>query len=63
MFTLELKASDVVTTTRRSNVKSHDFTIIWSYAIAAIVVLAVIHAVSAAPDGSLVDFASLSTPL
>ena len=63
MSTLELKASDAVTTTRRSNVKSHDFTIIWSYAIAVIVVLAVIHAVSAAPDGRFVDFASLSTPL
>ena len=63
MSTLELKASDAVETTRHSNAKSHDFTIILSYAIAAIAVLAVIHAGSAAPDGRFVDFASLSTPL
>ena len=60
MSTLELKASDAVTTAKRSNVKSHDFTIIWSYAIATLALLVVVYAVSATSDGSPVDFASLS---
>ena len=63
MSTLELKANDTVTT-HTSNVKSHDFTIIWSYAIAALaVLLVVIYGTTATQLGSSVDFASLSIPL
>ena len=64
MSTLELKANDAVTTANPSNVKSHDFTIIWSYAIAALaVLLVVIYGTTATQVGSSVDFASLSIPL
>jgi hypothetical protein len=63
MSTLELKANDAVITANRSNAKSHDFTIIWSYAIAALAVLVVIYGTTATPVGGSADFASLSTPL
>ena len=60
MSTLELKTSDAVTTSKLSNVKSHDLAIIWAYAIAALAILIVVYAVSATSDGIPVDFASLS---
>jgi hypothetical protein len=63
MSTLELKANAAFKTTRPSYAKSYDFTIIWSYAIAALAILVVIYGSTATSVGSSVDFASLSMAL
>ena len=64
MSTLELKASDAVASANPSNLKSHDFAIMWSYAIAVLAVLLVVsYGTTATQVGSSVDFASLSIPL
>jgi hypothetical protein len=63
MPTSKLKDSDAFTTADRTNVQSYDFTIIWSHAIAALVILGVNYGTTSTPVGSSVDFPSLSIPL
>jgi hypothetical protein len=63
MSTLKLKVSDAFPSADHSNLKSQDFAIIWSYAIAALVVLGVIYGTTPTPAGTSVDFASLTIPL
>ena len=59
MSILQLNAIEAITT-KTPIVQSHDFKTIWSYAIATLAILVVVYAVSATPEVSHVDLASLS---
>ena len=63
MSSLEPPVADAFTNADCANVKSQDFTIIWSCAIAALVSLGVMYGTTSTPVDGPVELAALSIPL